>query len=209
MARQYPIRKQRKAANRKRCILAAQELFRLKGYKATTMEGVAERAGLHVQTLYRHFQNKVELAAAGDQDQLAHFRAAIRDEHRNDTTIQFWRKYVERAATLATAEDDGRSYREVLHHYLESPMVSSYLIQIGQEYQELLTESLKRDINLNDPQERGETARLIAITLWGANDMVQRRHERQEGFDLAHESVTMIDRIEQLYKHVLTQPADR
>jgi AcrR family transcriptional regulator len=51
MTRQYPIRTQRKAENRERLIVAAQELFELKGYEATTLEGVAERAGVHTQTL--------------------------------------------------------------------------------------------------------------------------------------------------------------
>ena len=167
------------------------------------MEGVAERAGLHVQTLYRHFESKIELAAAGDEEQLAHFRGAIRNEQRNDTTMQFWRDYVGRAVTSATAEDGGRKYREVLHHYMESPLISMYMIRIGREYKDLLTESLERDMEADDPQERDETARLIAITLWGAHEYVIARHERHDGFDLARESAAAIDRVEQLYAHML------
>ena len=203
MTQQYPVRKQRKAANRKRLVLAAQELFMLQGYEATTMEGIAERAGLHVQTLYRHFENKVMLAAAGDEEQLAHFRGAIRDEQRQDTTIQFWRNYMSRAVASATSKGGGRNFREVLHHYMGSPTISMYLMQTGQEYKDLLTESLQRDINIDDPRERGETARLIAITLWGVHEHVLARRERQDGFDLANEAVATIDRVERLYAQVL------
>ena len=203
MTPQYPIRKQRKAENRERLILAAQELFQLNGYKATTMAGVAERAGLHNQTLYRHFKSKVELAAAGGEAQLAHFQAGIEDDQRTDTTIQFWREYVARAVNLATGEDQGRNYRELLHHFLESPSISSHIVQSGQQYQALLAASLVRDVNVQDPEERLEIARLVAITLWGAHDDVQRRHEREENYDLASETLAAIDWVEKLFAHVL------
>ena len=203
MARNYPVRNQRKAANRKRLVTAAKELFMQQGYDATTMEAIAERAGLHVQTLYRHFDSKVELVVAGDEEQLAHFRGAIRDEQRKDTTIQFWREYVGCAANSVVAKDGGRNYRQVLHEYVESPSISIYLRQIGQEYRDLFAESLQRDIDIDDPAERSDTARLIAITLWGAHEYVMMRHERHEGFDLAHEAVAIIDRVERLYAHLL------
>ena len=207
MTRQYPIRSARKAENRERLIVAAQELFQLKGYEATTLEGVAERAGVHSQTLYRHFKSKIELAAAGDEVQLAHFQSAIEDKDRDDTTIQFWRKYLARAVEMATGEDEGRSYREVLHQYLESPAISSQLVRIGSQYQALLSESLERDLKVKEPTERAQTAHLIAITLWGAHDYVQRQHGRGEGVDLARETLAAVDRVEKLYAHVMGSTA--
>jgi AcrR family transcriptional regulator len=187
--------------------IAGIELFQLKGYEAKTLEGVAERAGLHKQTLYRHFKSKIELAAAGDEAQLALFKATIEDQDRDDTTIQFWRKYLARAVDLATGEDEGRSYREVLHKYLESPAISSQLIRVGAQYQALLSESLEQDLKLKDPTERAQTAHLIAITLWGAHDYVQRQHEREEGIDLAHETLAAVDRVEKLFAHVMGSTA--
>jgi AcrR family transcriptional regulator len=202
MPQRFPIRTQRKAETRKRLIRAAQELFALQGYGATTLEAVAERAGLHVQTLYRHFQNKVELAAAGGEAQLERFRDAIRDASRTDTTLHFWRRWLERATNAMMADDGGRSFREALHDRWD-PSVASRLVQIDQQYEDLLAESLERDLDLEDSEERGDTARLIAIALMGANNHVLRRHAEQEGFDLERESVAMVDRIEQLFAHVL------
>jgi AcrR family transcriptional regulator len=203
MTRQYPIRTQRKAENRERLIVAAQELFKLKGYEATTLEGVAERAGVHSQTLYRHFKSKVELAAAGDEVQLAHFQSAIENNDRNETTIQFWRNYLTSAVEMAAGADEGRSYREVLHQYLESPAISSQLIRVGSQYRALLSQSLERDLNIEDPTERAQTAHLIAITLWGAHDYVQKQHERGEEIDLALETLAAVDRVEKLFTHLM------
>lgn len=54
---------------------SAQELFETQGYAATTMEQIADEAGVAVQTLYYSFRTKgqllcevVEVAAAGDDD---------------------------------------------------------------------------------------------------------------------------------------------
>ncbi|MCH2597312.1 MAG: hypothetical protein MKZ95_16180 [Pirellulales bacterium] len=43
-----PIRQQRKAETRNKLIIAAQELFELQRHECATLEGVVERASLHV-----------------------------------------------------------------------------------------------------------------------------------------------------------------
>ena len=106
MQRQFPIREQRKAETREKLILAAQQLFMEKGYEATTLEGVAKRAGLHVQTLYRHFKTKVELAAAGDEQQLSYFSEAIKSKSKDVSTIDFWKEYVSEVARTLTQESN-------------------------------------------------------------------------------------------------------
>lgn len=51
-------------------MVAAIDLFASKGYEETTLESIAKKAGLHVQTLYRHFPTKSDLAAAILHDHL-------------------------------------------------------------------------------------------------------------------------------------------
>jgi AcrR family transcriptional regulator len=60
---------------RRRILQAAQELFVDQGYGATTLQGIAERAGVAVQTIYFAFGNKpsllkelVDVTVAGDQE---------------------------------------------------------------------------------------------------------------------------------------------
>ena len=63
---------------RRRIINAAAELFIAGGYGTTTLEQIAERAGVAVQTVYFHFRNKrtvlkeaVDVAAVGDDEPVA------------------------------------------------------------------------------------------------------------------------------------------
>lgn len=196
---QFPLREKRKAATRISLIRSAQALFASQGYEDTTLEEVAGHAGLHVQTLYRHFASKQELATAGDQDLLARFKDAIRDPQRRTNTFSFWREWVREAATRVTQDDGGQQYREFLLQRWTSQLVSSQLIRIGHEYEDLLTESLARDFQLSATGTG--TPRLVAIMLWGVNAHVQRLHARNADFDLASEAVAVIDSVESLFGH--------
>ncbi len=198
---QFPLREKRKAATRNSLIRSAQTLFAQQGYEDTTLEQVASHAGLHVQTLYRHFASKQELATAGDHDLLEGFRAAIRDPQRSDDTFTFWRSWVFEATSRVTRDDGGQQYREFLLQRWTPQLVSSQLIRIGHEYEDLLTESLARDFGM--PATGVDTPRLVAIMLWGVNAHVQRLHATRQDFDLAGEAVAAIDAVEALFGHLV------
>src|SRR4051794_8311269 len=68
----------RTRATRRRIVDAGADLFVTAGYGATTLEQIAQRAGVAVQTVYFHFGNKrtvlkeaVDVAAVGDDEQVA------------------------------------------------------------------------------------------------------------------------------------------
>jgi AcrR family transcriptional regulator len=52
---------------RERLVVAAVDLFAEQGYDATTVAQIAERAGVTKSTFFRHFPDKHELLAAGQQ----------------------------------------------------------------------------------------------------------------------------------------------
>lgn len=56
-----PLRSGLRQFTRQRILDAAMRAFRMKGYQATTVEGIVELAGTTVPTFYRHFSNKKEL----------------------------------------------------------------------------------------------------------------------------------------------------
>jgi AcrR family transcriptional regulator len=65
-------------ATQRKIVDAATELFVAEGYHATTLEQIAVRAGVAVQTVYFHFGNKrsvlkqaVDVAAVGDDESVA------------------------------------------------------------------------------------------------------------------------------------------
>lgn len=53
----------RRAATRRRIAEAAARLFAANGYTETTMQAIAEAAGVHVQSVYQVFGNKVRVLA--------------------------------------------------------------------------------------------------------------------------------------------------
>ena len=68
-------RSERARQTRRRMLGSARELFVAQGYTATTMERIADEAGVAVQTLYYSFRTKgqllcevVEATAAGEDD---------------------------------------------------------------------------------------------------------------------------------------------
>jgi AcrR family transcriptional regulator len=183
---------------------AAMELFASRGYEETTLEEVAEAAGLHVQTLYRHFPSKQHLATAGEQDYLERFRRAIEDPARAGDTLTFWRRWVSEAAS-SVVDDGGDRYRRYLKSRAALPAVASRLKAIQDEYEDLLTASLARDFG--ETGERISTARLVAGMLLAGNSYVLRCYAAED-FDLAAEAVGVTTRVEALFGH-LVKAADR
>ena len=80
-------------------------------------------------------------------------------------------------------------------------VVSTQIVRIGHAYEDLLTESLSRDFRM--PVDQIGTPRLVAIMLWGVNGHVQRLYATREEFDLLHEAVAVVDRVEELFGHLV------
>ena len=59
-----PRRQQQAAATRRAILAAAERLFRRDGYPATTMEAIAEEAGVSLKTVYLPFSTKSGLLRA-------------------------------------------------------------------------------------------------------------------------------------------------
>ena len=88
---QRPAKATRKSKSHAALVKAAAELFEELGYADTTLDAVAERASLHVQTLYRHFPSKELLAIAPERDGLERFKAAVRKKDPDQVFTEFWR----------------------------------------------------------------------------------------------------------------------
>lgn len=89
-----PSRQEKAAVTRRRMLDAAYEQFCRDGYRATTMEAIAEHAGVAVQTLYFSFHTKDALF------QQVHERTVLGDDNL-PPPMQPWH-------LAAVAADDGR-----------------------------------------------------------------------------------------------------
>ena len=103
----YPLRDKKRSNTRATLIKTCNKMIIEKGYKNMTMQAVADEAGIHVQTLYKHFSTKFDLASvAGCQ--------ALREimENRNSDTLNIWEAYVmSNAITISQYNNPGNIQR--------------------------------------------------------------------------------------------------
>ena len=196
--RQPKIRAEQKAATRHRLIDSAQLLFADKGYRRTTLEEIAAHAGLHVQTLYRHFANKEELAVACDAEWLDRFGEAVRNRKGDLTTFDFWASFVAESAARVTQADGGQQYRET-----KRERGNQFDVGVALGYEKLLAECLEKEFPQPDDGPVPPITRLAAIALWGANVFVVRRYAADGDFDLGVEAVAAARKVESIFLPLL------
>lgn len=123
----------RARATRRRIADAAAALFIARGYGATTLSDIAERAGVAVQTVYFHFGNKrtllgaaIDLAAAGDDEPVGVLDRPWMDELRQEPdprrALELWartgREIFERIAPImGVVRDAARQDAEVAEQW--------------------------------------------------------------------------------------------
>jgi AcrR family transcriptional regulator len=167
-------RARRKQSTRAALIKAADDLFETVGLEDTTLEQVAAKAGLHVQTLYRHFPSKNDLTAAIDQHYLDRFTLELEGRRPGQDIFTLWRDWIDRASRESTRRGQER-HRRYLRKVLStsgSSFASSFL-RISHQYEELLTRELAADFGV-DPA-RDSLPRLVACMLWAGNVNAARR----------------------------------
>ena len=71
-------RAQNKAAIRKRIVAAALNLFRAKGFEATTTRAIARKAGIAEGTVFNYFRTKEDIALTFFEQEVDHAIAAVR-----------------------------------------------------------------------------------------------------------------------------------
>lgn len=202
MTTKYPLRTRRKAETRKKIVLAAQDLFYTKGYDATTLEEVAATAGVHVQTLYRHFSNKQELASSSDRRWFEKFKAQITDPARTQTAFDLWRNWLRASFRYLTA-DGAESYKRYIQVRHANPAILGEMSAIRAGYEDLLCQALAEDYGL--PAVGLSKPRLVAGTLLAASSYVLRRFE-VEDIDLVEEAVQAVDEVEKTFAPLIRQP---
>ena len=194
-----PLRTQRKTQSRAKFFEAARELFSVDGYEATTMDAIASRAGLHVQTLYRHFPTKTEMVAALWEDSVLRFETFLSEY--NGDTISAWRDWVELNAKEAVKQ--GVPTRQMLWG---APAVAVKVLQHWHHYEELLAEGIAKDMKVDPADDQRPI--MIACMLWGMNvhthvEWVKRG--KGDAADYVAAIVGVADAVREQFQHQLTE----
>lgn len=204
MAISYPKRTETKNKNREQLVDAADRLFATKGYQQTTLNDVAETAGLHVQTLYKHFKNKEELAIASASTAVGHLRKHFDVASDGQSAFDVWRAFITNSLDGLLPMGIGEHKREQLRA-ASSMMNDNFLLIVYAGYEDVLTEHLAVDFQMDPKKNR--LPRLAAAMLWAGNEVALKRcaglDTGEEVLDdaaaIINESLSVIDDIENTF----------
>lgn len=163
MTDSYPLREQRKQKTHSQLLLAADKVFLEMGYNEATLEQIATEAGMHVQTLYRHFPSKADLAAGIIHDQYQEFEDAFNSKQ--SKTLPFWRDWVQQRVRYLT-RNGVEEYRNTVRERLSAQGLPTAFIEIDSSYDALLAEGIAEDMNVSQKSDR--RPKLIAVMLWNS-----------------------------------------
>ena len=162
------LRDRKKIQTRRLILKSANKLFRRSGFAATTLEDIAQKAGVHKQTVLRYFGSKEEIALAFRQVALHNFKKGLADPNRRVSVLQYWRNFIETSTTEVAQRGDLR-YRKQMD---SDPALMAASLKIQIQYEEILASELSREAGENP--ERDLYARLLAALLVNGNASVAR-----------------------------------
>ena len=110
---------------------AAAELFLAQGFQGTSMDAVAQRAGVSKQTVYSHFANKEELFKACISAKVAGYgfdeAARVEDDDLRTALLTIARRFVE----LMFDPDVVAMHRVVMGEAASQPRIASLFFDSG------------------------------------------------------------------------------
>lgn len=183
------IRRQRKDENREKLLQAFQSQCGLHGFDATTLESVAREAGLHVQTLYRHFPKKKDLLIASWDKNLDEFQRFM--AVRETDALTAWRDWVELNARRSQAAPHTTT--------IPMPEMSDY----WHRYETLLAFEIAQDLNIDlhtDMKPMLVACMLVGTNKHAAHDLVVSRNTTNWVADL----LNVVDEAVKLFADSLT-----
>jgi AcrR family transcriptional regulator len=105
-------RRLRRAERREQLLAAATQAFARAGFAATSLEDIAEAAGISRVLLYRHFESKTDLYRAVLDRAIARLTTAVGTRDYTYASID---------ALLAAAAEDPDGFRLLFHHAAREP----------------------------------------------------------------------------------------
>ena len=162
MSAKYPKRAHKKNQNRHRLETAACILFSTKGHQHTTLSNIADRANLHVQTLYRHFKNKEEITIAAANLVVHDCRIHFECTSSSDSVFEKWRGWVSKTVPFLFSEGISK-YKINQWQSPYSLLNDRFLLFLNSGYEDLLTEYLAVEFKVALNNE--DLPRLLACLL--------------------------------------------
>lgn len=144
----YPLRDKKRTNTRASLVSTCVKLLSKNGYKNLTMQAVADEAGIHVQTLYKHFPTKFDLASTASCEELRR-----RMKVRNQDTFSEWSKYVIERASEITNFDKGKLFLGTIDSTISSEHSEQLSLAIASEYTDILTRNIAKDLSMDHEKD--------------------------------------------------------
>jgi AcrR family transcriptional regulator len=164
-----PLRDRRRASTRRDIADAALHLFEKQGYDRTTVEQVAEAAGVSLRTFYRYCSSKDDALTSG----LVNGPAELTSEIRARRALSFADAVADAFVSVSGNDRQRRELRVVL----STPALHSAWLAAGRAAQEGLVELVQeRDPTQSALQARARAAAVAAvlttvIETWASSDL--------------------------------------
>lgn len=133
-------RERNRLRNRRRMARIALELFLENGFDGTTIDEIAERAGVSSRTFFRYFPTKEVAFFANQDERLVRFGEMLADAQEGETAYERVRRVCLMEATRYMEE------REVERRQYEIVMASNHLLaydlQLDQAWEQAIYETL-------------------------------------------------------------------
>jgi AcrR family transcriptional regulator len=119
---------------------AALQLFLAKGFDETTVDEVAERAGVSRRTFFRYFDSKEAAFFANQEERLESFRVLLEERTASESALLSVRRACLSMAQIYAAE---RTLTLAQHHVVQaSRQLKAYDQQLDDKWEEAMFEAL-------------------------------------------------------------------
>jgi len=194
------VRESKKEAIRAALISAARDLFSEKPYSEVTLEEIADRASFHVQTLYRHFKNKVNLALAIDIFGHEGISRLLMDPDRTEDIRTIWRNDRLGYFSQLTGTELKKEYLQLGDMISSIPPLKAQSLARWKKTETLLAVNIAKDSNTS--LDDNMAPRLLAAMLVSSHLEVMRRWAASDGTLNARALYEdTLDTIDRLFSH--------
>lgn len=154
------LRSRKKARTRLAIEDAALALFEERGYEATTVEAIAERADVSTTTFFRYFPTKAEVVLSDQGQQLPALHVAIAGRPADESDLVACRRAI--LDVWVTAIDPDRTARKAAA-VAAAPVLQGLSYQNGLRWMETIPSALAVRHGLRRPDERCVLAARVVL----------------------------------------------
>ncbi len=170
------IRERNRVRTQQQLAEAALDLFLAKGFDETTVDEVAERAGVSRRTFFRYFDSKEAAFFANQEERLESFRVLLEARTAAETALESVQRACLAMARIYAAE---RAVTLAQQRVVEaSRQLKTYDQQLDAQWEEAMFDALLDDNNNDDSRLR---ARVQAGAILGGVRAVLRAWFAQDG----------------------------